>query len=129
MSNKTLPKPPRIVSENNAAAAILSKMNSDQSNTNNNVFDIANWNIPEVSVSISEKIKNNDNIILTIDLVEGVCSSHFYNSENNLLKVYSILNILMTILESTISNSEDICNSINGALKTMPPFDGFKEPK
>ena len=63
MSNKTLPKPPRIVSENNAAAAILSKMNSDQSNANNNVFDIANWNIPEVSVSISEKIKNNDNIV------------------------------------------------------------------
>ncbi len=73
------------------------------------------------------KIKNNDNILLTIDLVEGVCSSHFYDSENNLLKVYSILNILMTILESTISNSESICNGINGALKGMT-YDGHTEP-
>ena len=73
------------------------------------------------------KIKNNDNILLTIDLVEGVCSSHFYDSENNLLKVYSILNILMTMLESTISNSESICNGINGALKGMT-YDGHTEP-
>lgn len=82
--------------------------------------------IPSIVIE-KMKIKNNDNIILTIDLVEGVCSSHFYNSENNLLKVYSILNILMTILESTISNSEDICNSINGALKGMT-YDGHIEP-
>ena len=61
MSNKILPKPPRIVTENNAAAAIISKMNTDQSN--NNKVDIANWNIPEVSVSVSEKIRNNDNIV------------------------------------------------------------------
>ena len=82
--------------------------------------------IPSIVIE-KMKIKNNDNIILTIDLVEGVCSSHFYNSENNLLKVYSILNILMTILESTISNSEDICNSINGALKGMT-FENYTEP-
>jgi hypothetical protein len=73
------------------------------------------------------KVRNNDNISLTIDLVEGVCSSQFYNSENNLLKIYSILNILLTVLESTINSSEGICNSINGALKGLT-FDGKIEP-
>lgn len=74
------------------------------------------------------KIKNNDNILLTIDLVEGICSSQFYHSDRNLLKVYSILNILLTILENTINSSEGICNSINGALKGLT-FEGKTEPK
>lgn len=73
------------------------------------------------------KIKNNDNISLTIDLVEGVCSSQFYNSENNLLKIYSILNILLTVLESTVNNAESVCNTINGQLKGME-FNGYVEP-
>ncbi len=73
------------------------------------------------------KVKNNDNILLTIDLVEGVCSSQFYNSENNLLKIYSILNILLTVLETTINISEGVCNSINGQLKGLE-FNGFIEP-
>lgn len=73
------------------------------------------------------KIKNNDNILLTIDLVEGICSSQFYHSDKNLLKVYSILNILLTILENTINGSESVCNSINGALKGLE-FNGHKEP-
>ena len=73
------------------------------------------------------KVKNNDNISLTIDLVEGVCSSQFYNSENNLLKIYSILNILLTILESTVNNAESVCNTINGQLKGME-FNGYVEP-
>jgi len=73
------------------------------------------------------KVKNNDNISLTIDLVEGVCSSQFYNSENNLLKIYSILNILLTVLESTVNNAENVCNSINGQLKGLT-FDGKTEP-
>lgn len=73
------------------------------------------------------KVKNNDNISLTIDLVEGVCSSQFYNSENNLLKIYSILNILLTVLESTVNNAEGVCNSINGQLKGLT-FAGYTEP-
>ena len=73
------------------------------------------------------KIKNNDTISLTIDFVEGVCSSQFYNSENNLLKIYSILNILLTVLESTVNNTESVCNTINGQLKGME-FNGYVEP-
>jgi len=45
-----------------------------------------------------------------------------------LLKVYSILNILLTILENTINSSEGVCNSINGALKGLT-FEGKTEPK
>jgi hypothetical protein len=56
------------------------------------------------------KVKNNDNILLTIDLVEGICSSPFYNSEKNRLKVYSILNILLSVLENTVNKTEDICD-------------------
>jgi len=74
------------------------------------------------------KVKNNDNILLTIDLVEGICSSPFYDSDKNLLKVYSILNIIMSILENTINGSEAICNTINGQLKGMS-FEGKTEPK
>jgi hypothetical protein len=74
------------------------------------------------------KLKNNDNILLTIDLVEGICSSQFYDSDKNLLKVYSILNIIMSILENTINGSESVCNTINGQLKGLT-FMGFTEPK
>jgi hypothetical protein len=74
------------------------------------------------------KVKNNDNILLTIDLVEGICSSQFYDSDKNLLKVYSILNIIMSILENTVNGSEVICNTINGQLKGLT-FMGFTEPK
>lgn len=72
------------------------------------------------------KSKNNDNITLTIDLIEGICNSQFYDSDKNMLKVYSILNILLSVLENTISNSEAICNSINGALKGMTFTDSGK---
>lgn len=73
------------------------------------------------------KMKNNDSILLTIDLVEGICSSQFYHSDKNLLKVYTILNILLTILENTINGTENVCNTINGALKGLE-FNGYKEP-
>jgi hypothetical protein len=82
--------------------------------------------IPSIIIE-KMKIKNNDNISLTIDLVEGVCSSHFYNSENNLLKIYSILNIMLTILESAVNNAEGVCNSINGALHGLT-YGGKTEP-
>lgn len=73
------------------------------------------------------KLKNNDTISLTMDLIEGICSSRFYSSDKNLLKVYSILNIILSILENTISNSENVCNSINGQLRGLT-FEGKKEP-
>lgn len=82
--------------------------------------------IPKVVID-KMKVKNNDTISLTIDLIEGVCNSQFYNSEGNFLKIYSILNIVLSILENTITNSEGICNSINGQLKGMT-MDGKIEP-
>jgi hypothetical protein len=88
--------------------------------------EIEEVGIPKVIIE-KMKIKNNDTIILTIDLIEGICSSQFYSSDKNLLKVYSILNILLSILENTISNSEKICKSINGQLKGLI-FEGKKEP-
>jgi hypothetical protein len=74
--------------------------------------------IPKIVVD-KMKAKNNDTITLTIDLIEGICNSQFYDSEKNFLKVYSILNILLSVLENTISNCENVCNSINGALRGM----------
>ena len=82
--------------------------------------------IPRVVIE-KMKTKNNDTITLTIDLIEGICNSQFYSSDKNLLKVYSILNILLSVLENTISNSEQICNSINGQLKGLT-FEGKTEP-
>jgi hypothetical protein len=79
--------------------------------------------IPKVVIE-KMKVKNNDMINLIIDLIGGICNSTFYNSENNLLKVYSILNIILSILENTISGSEATCNSINGQLAGLSFNDG-----
>ena len=73
------------------------------------------------------KLRNNDTITLTFDLIEGICGSQFYQSEKNFLKVYSILNILLSVLENTISNADSVCNSINGQLKGLT-FEGKTEP-
>ncbi len=89
---------------------------------NNTIYDyekeMESAGIPRIIIE-KMKSKNNDTISLTIDLIEGVCSSHFYTSEKNRLKIYSILNIMLSILENIISNSDHICNSINGSLKGM----------
>ena len=79
--------------------------------------------IPKIIIE-KMKVKNNEMINLIIDLIEGICNSSFYNSENNLLKVYSILNIILSILENTISSSEATCNSINGQLSGLIFNDG-----
>ena len=71
--------------------------------------------IPHIIVE-KMKVRNNDTIHLTIDLIEGICGSNFYDSDNNYLKVYSILNIILSVLDNTISNSESTCDSINGQL-------------
>jgi hypothetical protein len=87
---------------------------------NNIVYDyekeMETMGIPKM---IIEKMKerNNETITLIIDLTEGVCSSEFYDSDKNLLKIYSIQNILLSVLQNTITNSEIVCNSINGGLK------------
>jgi len=88
--------------------------------------EMLNVGIPKIVVD-KMKAKNNDTISLTIDLIEGICNSQFYDSEKNFLKVYSILNILLSVLENTISNSENVCNSINGQLKGLK-YDGKIEP-
>jgi hypothetical protein len=82
--------------------------------------------IPDIIIT-KMKLKNNESIQLTIDLINNISNSQFYESENNLLKVYSILNIILSVLENTISNSETICNSINGQLKGLT-MDGRTEP-
>lgn len=87
--------------------------------------------IPKVVIE-KMKVKNNDMINLIIDLIGGICNSTFYNSDHNLLKVYSILNIVLSILENTISGSESTCNSINGQLAGLSFNDGGRivtEPK
>jgi hypothetical protein len=76
---------------------------------------MADAGLPKVVIE-KMKVRNNDTIHLTIDLIEGICGSNFYDSDNNYLKVYSILNIILSVLDNTISNSESTCNSINGQL-------------
>jgi hypothetical protein len=88
--------------------------------------NMAKQEIPSVVIE-KMKIRNNDTISLTIDLLQGICSSEFYYSDKNLLKVYSILNILLSILENTISSASPICNSINGQLKGKS-IEGETEP-
>lgn len=81
--------------------------------------------IPKIVV-MKMKSKNNDTITLVIDLIQSISNSQFYESDKNLLKMYSILNILLSILENTISNSESVCNSINGQLKGLIIDEGGK---
>lgn len=86
--------------------------------------------IPKI-VIMKMKAKNNDTIALTIDLIQSITNSQFYESDKNYLKMYSILNIILSILESTISNSESTCNSINGQLSGLSISEGgrnYKEP-
>ena len=78
--------------------------------------DSLNAGIPSIVID-KMKEKNRDTIQLTIDLIGNISNSQFYESKDNLLKVYSILNIVLSVLESTISNSESVCNSINGQLR------------
>lgn len=88
-------------------------------------IECKNSNIPNIIIN-KMKQKNNDTIQLTIDLIESISTSQFYESDNNLLKVYSILNILLSVLENTISNSATVCNSINGSLRGLKFSDNGK---
>ena len=89
---------------------------------NDTVYDyekeMSHDGIPSVIIE-KMKIKMNDSIILSIDLMENICNNNFYESDKNYLKVFSILSILLAILDHTIINSEEVCNSINGQLKGL----------
>lgn len=82
--------------------------------------------IPDVIIL---KMKNilNDRINLTIDLINSICDSSFYDGEENYLKMYSFLNIVHPILDNTLFNIAPICNSLNGELAGLT-IDGFTEP-
>jgi hypothetical protein len=90
--------------------------------------ECSNVGIPDIIIN-RMKQRNNESIQLTIDLVSNITNSQFYQSDNNFLKLYSILNIILSVLENTISNSESICNSINGQLKGMSIIEGGREIK
>lgn len=84
--------------------------------------------IPDVVIN-KMKEKNNDTIQLTIDLIGNVSNSQFYETQDNLLKVYSILNIILSVLENTISHAENTCNSINGQLSGLSVIENGKKIK
>lgn len=88
--------------------------------------DMLQFGIPDVVV-IKMKNKLNHQVELTRDLLESIIDSSFYNSDNNLLKVYSFLNIIHSILDNTASNIEPVCNSLNGELSGLS-MGGFTEP-
>lgn len=88
--------------------------------------DMLSIGIPPIIVT-KMKVKNNETLNLTIDLVNSICGQSHYNSENNLLKMFSMLNIILAILENTMNNSLDVCDNINGELKGLE-FGGYKEP-
>ena len=81
--------------------------------------------IPDIIIN-KMKLKNNETINLSMELINGVCDSHFYNTENNLLKLFTILNILTSTLEYTMSTSVEVCDSINGSLKNQVFSDNGK---
>ena len=100
-------------------------------NTLNNIVyryekDCSDAGIPKIIID-RMKQKNNDTIQLTIDLIENISTSPYYQSQDNLLKVYSILNIILSVLENVVANSKSVCDSINGQLKGLE-MDGKKEP-
>jgi len=81
--------------------------------------------IPDIIIE-KMKFKNNDAISITMDLVGYICNSPFYETDKNLLKVYSCLTIMLSILSKTITSSSSICDSINGQLKGLT-MDGKTE--
>lgn len=62
------------------------------------------------------KIRNNDYVELMRGLIKGISESEFYKSDKNRLKMYSVLNIICPIIESSIFHSEVVCTVLNGEL-------------
>lgn len=82
--------------------------------------------IPEIVIS-KMKEKNNESLQLMIELSNGIIHSGFYDDDENLLRVFSIMNIILSVIESTIINAEKVGNSINGELRGLS-MDGHTEP-
>lgn len=82
--------------------------------------------IPEIVIS-KMKEKNNESIQLMIELSNSIIHSGFYDDDDNLLRVFSIMNIMFSVIESTIMNAEKVGNSINGELRGLS-MDGHTEP-
>jgi two-component SAPR family response regulator len=74
--------------------------------------------IPHIIVNMMKE-KNNESISLIVDLTESVCSCEFYESSNNYLKIYSIMNLIMAVLQSVINNAIITSNAINGGLEGL----------
>ena len=97
---------------------------------NNSIYDYEKEakaeGIPTIIIN-KMKSENTDKISLTLNLIQSLISTNFYESKDNLLKLYSLLGILYPIIEHTVMTSEKVCNSINGALKGLE-FEGKIEP-
>lgn len=82
--------------------------------------------IPEVIVSKVRIILRRD-LELLVNLIQKITISPVYDEDGNLLKVYSFLNVINTVLESTLINIIEVCDSINGELGGLY-MDGKTEP-
>jgi hypothetical protein len=84
----------------------------------------------EIPNIIIVKMKNSliERMDLTMDLINSVSESSFYDSEDNLLKMYSFLNVTHSVLDNTISNIEKVINELNGELSGLS-MGGYTEPK
>jgi len=85
-----------------------------------------NEKLPDVVIA-KMKLKNNETYTLLLELVNSVCDNHFYDTDKNMLKMFTILNILNATLEYTINVANEVCDNINGELSGRE-FDGFIEP-
>lgn len=93
---------------------------------NNYEVEMKNIGIPLVVIN-KMKNKNNETLNLIIELINSICDSHFYDTEDNLLKMFSFMNIISAVLDNIVSSAEQVCNSINGELKGLV-MDGATEP-
>lgn len=85
-----------------------------------------NEKLPDAVIA-KMKLKNNETYALLLELVNSVCDNHFYDTDKNMLKMFTILNILNATLEYTINVATEVCDNINGELSGKE-FDGFTEP-
>lgn len=81
--------------------------------------------IPKIVIE-KMKIKNLEFLTISLSLISSLCDFEQIETENNSIKVKSILNVLNTLLENVIDYSEEVCSSINGELKGIY-FEGIKE--
>lgn len=83
----------------------------------------------EIPNIIVVKMKNIlvERMDLTMDLINSISESNFYDSEENLLKIYSFLNVIHSVLDNTISNIEKVINDLNGELSGLS-MGGYTEP-